>query len=262
MASSTSPLPHLPEETPPPNPHEQQEHQEPTESEPLLGRPGDAIQRPHSPMYRNLYLGMNRHPNPSRPPPPPPLNLHPHPRPQAPPPPPNPHPLLQSLGLFIIIQAILILQPTTKAYPETKSRAAKYHASLHLLSFLLFLSGTVIIETNKQVNSLPHFHSVHAYLGVTTLSLLLVQYLFGFTIYVTPKVWGGEEKAKQLWKWHRYVGYGVLILLLATAGSAAWTDYVETQLGVSKLGVTLGLVLIAAGVYPRVQLGKLGLREY
>ncbi|KAK4202578.1 eukaryotic cytochrome b561-domain-containing protein [Triangularia verruculosa] len=255
MASTTPSLPQLPEEIPRPN------HHEPTESEPLLGRPGDALQRPNSPMYRNLYLGtgilsqagllllllsisiplLSHRPLP-------PLLV--------------PHPLLQLLGLALLIQAILILQPTTKSNPTAKSRAAKSHGILQLFSFLLFLSGTAIIETNKHVNKLAHFHSVHAYLGVITLSLLVVQYLFGFTIYVTPNVWGGEDKARQLWKWHRYVGYGVLVLLLATTGSAVWTEYIETQIGVSKIGVVLGLVLIAAGVFPRVQLGKLGLREY
>ncbi|KAK4180319.1 eukaryotic cytochrome b561-domain-containing protein [Triangularia setosa] len=262
MASTNPSLPQLPEEIPPPPSHSDHHPEHlPNESEPLLGRPGDAIQRSNAPMYRNLYLGtgiltqaglllllLSIYI---------PTLAHQPLLPLL-----TPHPILQSLGLFILIQATLILQPTTKQYPDAKTRAAKYHGSLQLFSFLLFLSGTAIIETNKHVNGLPHFHSVHAYLGVTTVSLLLVQYIFGFTIYITPQVWGGEEKAKKLWKWHRYIGYGVLVLLLITTGSAAWTDYVVSQLGVSKLGVVLGLVLIASGVYPRVQLGKLGLREY
>ncbi|KAK4644882.1 hypothetical protein QC761_308830 [Podospora bellae-mahoneyi] len=261
MTSTTTPsLPRLPDEI---HPHQEESdtHQQPNENEPLLGRPGDAIQRPNAPMYRNLYLGtgilsqtgllllllsiliplLTHHPL---------LPLL------------VPHPILQLTGLLVATEAILLLQPTTKSLPLAKTRAAKFHAWLHLLSFLLFLSGTVIIETNKHANKLPHFHSVHAYLGVATVSLLGLQYLFGFTIYVTPSVWGGEEKAKKVWKWHRYLGYGVLLMILATTGSAAWTDYVKGQLGVSRVGVVLGVVLVAGGVFPRIQLGKLGLREY
>ncbi|KAK0674694.1 eukaryotic cytochrome b561-domain-containing protein [Cercophora samala] len=261
MASTTPSLPHLPDEI---HPHQEQpddSHHQPNENEPLLGRPGDAIQRPNAPMHRNLYLGtgilaqtglllllltISI-----------PLLTH---RPL--PPLLTPHPLLQLTALLVLTEAILLLQPTTKSLPAAKTRAAKYHALLQLLSLLLFVSGTAIIETNKHANKLPHFHSAHAYFGVATVSLLAVQYLFGFTIYLTPSVWGGGDKAKKMWKWHRYLGYGVLLLVLATTGSAAWTEYVDAQLGVSKVGVVLGLVLVAGGVFPRIQLGKLGLREY
>jgi hypothetical protein len=58
-----------------------------------------------------------------------------------------------------------------------------------------------VIEANKHVNHLPHFHSAHAYLGVITFGLLVVQYLFGFTILLVPRVWGGVDKAKAKWKY-------------------------------------------------------------
>jgi hypothetical protein len=58
-----------------------------------------------------------------------------------------------------------------------------------------------VIEANKHVNHLPHFHSAHAYLGVITFALLIVQYLFGFTILLVPRVWGGVDKAKAKWKY-------------------------------------------------------------
>lgn len=44
------------------------------ESEPLLGQPGDALQRPDDPLYKNLYSGM-----PMSPPTMPPLGTHPTP---------------------------------------------------------------------------------------------------------------------------------------------------------------------------------------
>jgi hypothetical protein len=33
----------------------------PSESEPLLGRPGDAIQKPDAPLIRNFWLGLLSH---------------------------------------------------------------------------------------------------------------------------------------------------------------------------------------------------------
>ncbi|GAB1313266.1 hypothetical protein MFIFM68171_03476 [Madurella fahalii] len=231
----------------------------PTESEPLLGRPGDATQKPNEPMVKNLWLGTGwlaqagavallaivwvavfTHPR---------LPLV------------SPHPLLQSLGLFVATQAVLLLQPTTHTFPTTKVRGQRGHFALHVLSFLLFAAGTAVIETNKHVNGLAHFHSLHAYLGVTTATLLFVQYLFGVSIWLVPAVWGGLDKAKQLWRYHRYFGYAVLVLLLATVASAAETDYSKAVLGIKLWSVLVAEVLIVAGVFPRVQLSKFGIQR-
>lgn len=108
---------------------------------------------------------------------------------------------------------------------------------------------------------MAHFHSLHAYLGVTTATLLFVQYLFGVSIWLVPAIWGGLDKAKQLWKYHRYFGYGVLVLLLATVASAAETDYNKKVLGIKLWSVLVAEVLIVAGVFPRVQLSKFGIQR-
>lgn len=229
----------------------------PTESQPLLGRPGDALQKPDAPMINNIWLGtawlaqigavlllaiiwagVFTHPT---------LPLV------------SPHPLLQSLGVFTVIQAILLLQPTHT--PETKLLGQRGHALLHLLSFLLFLAGTVIIEVNKTVKGFDHFRSVHAYLGVATAAVLALQYLFGLTIWAVPRVWGGVDRAKALWKYHRWVGYAALLLLLATVAAAAATEYNRDVLGIKLWSVIVTEVLILAGVLPRVHLRKLGIQR-
>ncbi len=147
-------------------------------------------------------------------------------------------------------------EPTTT--PLAKHHGQRAHAALHLSSITLFAAGTAIIQVNKHANHLPHFHSVHAYLGTLTLLLLLLQYLFGFTIWAVPRIWGGEDAAKQLWKYHRWAGYGALGLLLATVAAAVETDYVHGELKIRLWGVLLAEGLIVAGVVPRVHLRKLG----
>ena len=166
------------------------------------------------------------------------------------------HPLAQSLGVLLIVQAILSLQPTHT--PEQKHVGQIVHGSLNLAGFLVLLSGVVIIEVNKFTSHGPHFHSVHGYLGVITAFVLLAQYFVGFTMWKVPKLYGGEENAKKIWKYHRWSGYTILLLLLATVASATKTDY---NLGVLKIklwAVLLLSVLIIVGVYPRIQKQKLG----
>ncbi|KAK0651465.1 hypothetical protein B0T16DRAFT_442928 [Cercophora newfieldiana] len=229
----------------------------PAESEPLLGRPGDAIQKPNASLITNLWLGTGW------------LALtgltllialiysalFTHPRfPLL-----TPHPALQTLGTVSLTLAILILQPT--ATPAAKAAGQKAHAALQLLSLLLFTAGIAVIETNKRVNHLEHFHSLHGYLGTLTGVLFALQYVFGFLMWAVPGVLGGEEKAKGLWKYHRWGGYGLLLSVLATLVSAAETDYVKKVLGVKTWAVAVAVLLVVAGTFPRIQVRKLGIHR-
>jgi cytochrome b-561 len=171
----------------------------------------------------------------------------------------SPHPLLQSLGVFTLVQAILVLQPTNTS--ETKVLGARAHASLNLLSFLIFVSGVTIIETNKEKSGSPHFHSAHGYLGVITAAVLLIQYIFGFLIWGVPRVFGGVDNAKALWKYHRWSGYVLLLLILVTVVSAVDTTYNHNVLDIKLWAMLVSVILIVVGIYPRIQLTKLGIHR-
>ncbi|KAH8706565.1 eukaryotic cytochrome b561-domain-containing protein [Ilyonectria robusta] len=225
------------------------------ETEPLLGRPGDAAQEEGVPMFRNLVLGtgilaqmgilflvvliwasvLTK-----------PLILF------------SGHPLAQSLAILTLVQSILTLQPTHTA--EQKRIGQRIHASLNLVAFLLLVAGVTIIEYNKFASHGAHFHSLHGYLGVTSCIVLLLQYLVGFTMWATPALYGGEHNAKSIWKYHRYSGYVVLVLLLATVVSAVDTDYNKNVLKL-KLWATGSLsLLVLVGIIPRIQKQKLGFK--
>lgn len=59
---------------------------------------------------------------------------------------------------------------------------------------------------------------MHAYLGVVTYALLVVQALVGATAFFTPGLYGGVGKAKSLYKWHRMSGYLLLVVMFVTVG--------------------------------------------
>ncbi|KAI2466829.1 eukaryotic cytochrome b561-domain-containing protein [Annulohypoxylon bovei var. microspora] len=223
--------------------------------EPLLGRPGDASQRDNAPLVKNLVIGtgviaeaagillvasvwaavfLNG-----------PLILF------------SVHPLAQSAGMLVLIQSILVLQPThTGAQKEV---GAKVHAGLNILGFLIFGVGVVSIEYNKIANNGAHFHSAHGYLGVVASFWLLAQYLVGFTMFATPALYGGQAAAKKIWKYHRSSGYALLLFLAATVISATQTDYNLNVLGIKLWATIVIFVLMIVGVFPRIKKHKLGL---
>ncbi|PSR83253.1 hypothetical protein BD289DRAFT_483436 [Coniella lustricola] len=253
------------------------------ETQPLLGEPGDVTQRPHESIFKNLISGtawlaqvgallllilvwaaVLSHP--------PLIPLF------------SPHPLLQSLGILLVIQAILILQPTHAESPTSKATGARLHATLNALSFTVLLAGVAIIEANKfSQGPGSHFHSVHGYLGVITSIVLLLQYIVGLLMWVAPGWLGrhvlrfgsggsggseeeeeedAEQRGKALWKYHRASGYGVvLVLLLATVVTAPDTAFNVNVLGIPTWAVAVAVALVVVGVYPRLKASKLGLRR-
>jgi hypothetical protein len=167
------------------------------------------------------------------------------------------HPLLNSGGILFLTQAILVLQPT---HTETQKRqGTTSHFVLINLALDLLIAGLVIIEINKFNHNGTHFESPHAILGLTTYILLAIQASVGFTQFYVPRLYGGVEKAKVVYKWHRLSGYVILTLLLATVAAATQTDFNKTTLDIKLWAVLVSAVLILIGVIPRIKKQKLGL---
>ncbi|KAL2891021.1 hypothetical protein HOO65_010379 [Ceratocystis lukuohia] len=167
------------------------------------------------------------------------------------------HPLAASVGVFSLIQSILVLQPTHTA--SQKRTGQRCHAAFNTLTFLGVGVGIGIIEYNKVKNGMPHFHSIHAYFGVVTGVLMAVQLLVGVTMWAVPSLYGGEQQAKSIWKYHRMSGYTLLLLVLATIVSATRTDYIVRVAEIKTWSIVFLCVFIVAGIFPRIQRRKLGI---
>ena len=166
------------------------------------------------------------------------------------------HPLLNSTAVLLLVQAILILQPTHTA-PQ-KKRGTLAHFAFNSISINLLLAGLVIIEYNKFAHKGTHFVSPHAILGLITYILIFSQSVIGSTAYFVPKIYGSEDKAKSLYKWHRLSGYLILVMLLATVAAATQTDYSKNVLHIRLWSTLVASVLILVGVVPRIKKGKFG----
>ncbi|ATY61568.1 Cytochrome eukaryote [Cordyceps militaris] len=166
------------------------------------------------------------------------------------------HPLSQLLGLVTLLQSILVLQPTHDAGQKRVGQAV--HAWLNLASFAAFSAGFAAIYLNKERSAAPHFASLHGALGAALTMLLWAQYAVGFTMWATPALYGGEARARALWKLHRAGGYANLLLILATFGTAADTGFVRNVLKVERWVFYVPMALIAVGVLPRVHVYKMG----
>lgn len=166
------------------------------------------------------------------------------------------HPLLNSAGVLLLTQGILVLQPTHT--PTQKRQGAHVHALLNGTGALALVAGLTVIEVNKIRDHHEHFRSVHAILGLITAVLLVLQALVGITQFYIPSVYGGVSNAKKIYRYHRMAGYLILLLALATIAAATQTYYVRKFLHIRLWAVLVAEVLVLAGVIPRIKKQKLG----
>ncbi|KAI0396790.1 eukaryotic cytochrome b561-domain-containing protein [Xylariaceae sp. FL0594] len=167
------------------------------------------------------------------------------------------HIILNTTGLLLTTQAILLLQPTH--LPTQKRQGTALHFFFNIGSLSAFASGLVIVELNKRANDVAHLKSAHAYLGAFTYLLLLVQGVVGFTQFYTPRLYGSVDRAKSIWKYHRACGYLTLVAASATVVVAMSTEYNLQVLHVPVSIVSAAVALVLLGIFARVRLLKLGL---
>jgi hypothetical protein len=114
---------------------------------------------------------------------------------------------------------------------------------------------------NKAGPGHEHFASAHARLGLTFYVLVYIQAIVGFTQYYVPRLYGGVDNAKSIYKYHRVAGYVIATLGLATICAATWTDYSLNLAHIQHWAVIVASVLVLVGVVPRIRLSKFGLKR-
>ncbi|KAI1630015.1 hypothetical protein EDD37DRAFT_77786 [Exophiala viscosa] len=224
------------------------------EEEPLLGRPGDATQKPDQGLQYNLVTGtailaqagawilaalvwaaVFEHP----------FIFFSY------------HPLLNSAATLLLVQGALVLQPT--ASQKDKVHGAYVHSITNTLAVAGFIAGLIIMEMNKASHPETRFQSVHGKMGLVAYIIIFAQWLVGFAQFFVPQVFGGVDNAKSMYKYHRWVGYILTVYILAVIAAATSTGYNKNVLHIKLWAVIVSAVLVLLGVVPRIKKHKLGL---
>jgi len=169
------------------------------------------------------------------------------------------HPTLNSLAVLCFVFGILTLQPTSQ--PQTKAAGLKRHQVVQLIGLSSIILGTSAMLNYKASHGAPHFTTWHGTFGLITIAWLIVQGAVGAgSVWFNGAAFGGTQKAKLLWKYHRLSGYILLISLLTTVhlggGWSAWVSEHSAYV-VRLVAYTLAPVLIIVSLYSRVRPSKM-----
>jgi hypothetical protein len=159
-------------------------------------------------------------------------------------------------AILLQVQGTLIVQPT--ATPQQKLKGARLHYPLQLVSVVLFISAFVSIEIMK--GDYPRFTSLHGILGLMTYITISLQAMVGSMQYFWPiTFFGTVDAGKRIYKYHRWAGYFLLMLEMATITAAVQTTYNMMEIEISFWGVLTAAVFILLGVGAGIKKHKLGL---
>jgi len=167
------------------------------------------------------------------------------------------HPLLNSLAVLLLVQSLLVLQPT--ASQRDKKIGTYVHSAFNTLAVALLIAGLVVIELNKASHPETRFQSVHGKMALVAYIVIFIQWLIGFASFYAPElVFGTLDRAKSLYKYHRISGYVLLVYLLAVIAAATSTPFNTNALHIKLWAVIVASVLVLLGVIPRIKKHKLG----
>ncbi|KLO06405.1 hypothetical protein SCHPADRAFT_691481 [Schizopora paradoxa] len=172
------------------------------------------------------------------------------------------HAPLTSLALFFFGCGILTLQTTSFDDLEEKKRGLVRHQLFMLVPGVSSLVlGFAAIWFHKESGSGKHWTTWHAIFGIVALSSLALHLVFGASsVWFKGRAFGGEDKAKSVWKYHRFAGYLLYGLFLVTAylGGTYSNFYTKrAHLLVRFVGFTLTPLIAAIAICARIRLGKM-----
>ena len=123
---------------------------------------------------------------------------------------------------------------------------------------MLLIVGLIVIEMNKASHPETRFTNPHGILGLITYILIFSQALVGFAqFYMPEQIFGSVDKGKAMYKYHRVMGYLILLMTLVTISAATQTTFNKNELKMRLWAVLVASVLVLIGVVPRIKLSKL-----
>jgi cytochrome b-561 len=169
----------------------------------------------------------------------------------------NWHPLLMTFSFIVGMgEAVLAFKRPLLPLPDRPARKA-WHVVLHttaILSGAFGITAAIKSHTLKRPDAIPNFYSVHSWLGLLVICLVLTQFSLGFLAYIAPK-WSQPNK-EAFGAVHAYLGLSTFLGGLATmlVGIQEKTTFVqafakpEVSAAVMRLPAFIGLCIVLYAV--------------
>lgn len=162
----------------------------------------------------------------------------------------NVHPVLMVSSLILLNGEAMLAYKTVSG---TKSFKKLVHLALQFLAFSLSLVGVWAALKFHNDKGIDNFYSLHSWLGLTCLSLFVIQWATGFATFWYP---GGSRSSRAfLLPRHVFLGIYIYALAVATAltGILEKATFLQTNKVISRYSTeailvnSMGILIVALG---------------
>ncbi|RVW34582.1 putative ascorbate-specific transmembrane electron transporter 1 [Vitis vinifera] len=137
----------------------------------------------------------------------------------------NLHPFLMIVG-FIMIAGEAIM--SYKTVPGTKRTQKLVHLILHFIALGAGIFGVYIAFRYHDKESIPDMYTLHSWLGLSTICLFGLQWVFAFFSFWFP---GAEMPTRgRLMPWHWFAGMVIFLMAILTAETGLVQRFKDLEL--------------------------------
>ncbi|XP_020102432.1 probable ascorbate-specific transmembrane electron transporter 1 [Ananas comosus] len=124
----------------------------------------------------------------------------------------NVHPLVMSLGFIVVIGEAIMAYKTV----PTEKKVRKFiHMMLHFVALTLGIFGIYAAFKYHKESASPDMLSLHSWLGICTICLFGLQWLFGFFYFWLPR--GPAVNRAMVKPLHASAGLAIFLMAICTA---------------------------------------------
>ncbi|KAI3516849.1 hypothetical protein L1887_15933 [Cichorium endivia] len=152
----------------------------------------------------------------------------------------NVHPFLMFFGFIFLVGEAMMAYKTVPADRQTQKFV---HLFLNLSALVLGIVGIhATFKFHDKMNMLD-MYSLHSWIGIGTFCLFILQWLFGFSLFVFPKA--SAVTRARLAPWHVFGGRALLYMAICAAETGLMQKFTFLQLTNNRESYLINFLAVA-----------------
>ncbi|XP_073282610.1 probable ascorbate-specific transmembrane electron transporter 1 isoform X1 [Primulina huaijiensis] len=156
----------------------------------------------------------------------------------------NMHPLLMVIG-FVLLSGEAIM--AYKTLPAIRKWPKMIHSLLHFVALGTGIVGIYAVFKFQRDEGIPHMYSFHSWLGMSTICLFALQWMFSFFAFVYPRAEASTRKSVA--PWHAVLGIIIFFMAIISTETGLVEKFFILRLQRNQEAVVINFTALLVFMY-------------
>ncbi|KAJ2830826.1 hypothetical protein IWW50_000047 [Coemansia erecta] len=174
------------------------------------------------------------------------------------------HPVLMSVSLVLATESVIVMQFAVWPVPNGHTRPSRiFHYAAHTGSGIMQIIGIAqcVARRSESMGLASTGPTTHAIVGMLAALAFILQMAFGVYVAGIAPMLGRQKQGKQLYKYHRALGYVVLSLQWASAWLGVHSRWLQSKDAPGEWVWFFCFAALVVGILVPVDMSKFGFRQ-